>query len=367
MHTAARMWRNQASPVLAFLLGGSLMGCAGTAPPPSSPEPALPEGWQVQALPLPASLQAPLQASGAPDGALRALVRDARTPPLRYRVIVVPGSGCAGMGPVADRYFAGLLHAQVLVLHKPGVHPMDATPSGACPAGFVRRDALGAWQAAARAALLAHEATHPATLPTVLVGISEGGELLPGLAPAVQGLAGMVLMASSGLDPREAGALQAQRQGHAADWNALGALQANPAADDAVIAQGRSLRYWRDLWSWPLQQPLIRSPWPVLQAWGEADELVPPAAYERFAQQLSGALRTGERTAPWCTLRVPGANHGLQAAPAAPPDAAQPGAAQPNAARPDAARPDGVQRVWAVLEQWARTPQGGLCAPLQAR
>ncbi|RYF57755.1 MAG: alpha/beta hydrolase, partial [Comamonadaceae bacterium] len=91
------------------------------------------------------------------DGAttLQVLTRDARTAPLRYRVIVIPGSGCAGMGPIAERYFAGLLHAQVLVLHKPGVGPQARTAPGDCAPGFVQQDRLSTWLAHARAALQA--------------------------------------------------------------------------------------------------------------------------------------------------------------------------------------------------------------------
>ena len=50
-------------------------------------------------------------------------------------------------------------------------------------------------------------------LPQLLVGISEGAELLPALAPEVPQLAGLVLIGSSGLDPQETGALQARRLG----------------------------------------------------------------------------------------------------------------------------------------------------------
>jgi hypothetical protein len=53
--------------------------------------------------------------------------------------------------------------------------------------------------------------------------------------------------------------------------------------------------------------PCCRGPWPVLHAWGDADDLVPAAAYEQFAQ------RAQHRTAPYCALRLAGADHGLQA------------------------------------------------------
>ena len=73
---------------------------------------------------------------GAGGAVLQTLQRAERTAPLRYRVIVIPGSGCAGMGPIAERYFAGLLHAQVLVLHKPGYGLSHMTPARRPADGF---------------------------------------------------------------------------------------------------------------------------------------------------------------------------------------------------------------------------------------
>jgi hypothetical protein len=319
---STRTCRWKASLVLAFFVGAALTGCAAPADPPPVPTAFVPH-----------------MLPGAGSATLQALQRPARTAPLRYRVIVVPGSGCAGMGPLADRYFAGLLHAEVLVLHKPGVAPGARNPPGDCAAGFVQADRLAAWRDHARAALRADAAQRQVqgvpVLPQVLVGISEGAELLPALAPEVQGLAGLVLLSSSGLDPREAGALQARRLGVAADWQALGRLQAGSQPDSTVV-QGRSLGYWRDLWHWPLAGPLRDGPWPVLQVWGGADALVPPAAFAQGAQLARG------RGAPWCAREMPGADHGLQGP-----------------------QRDGVQQLWAWLEQWGRAPQQGLCAPLQ--
>lgn len=320
----------QASFVRAFLLCAALL--AGCVQAPGRP---YAEGRAEGAGSVPAFHPLPLPGHGGVT--LQALERAPRVPPLRYRVIVIPGSGCAGLGAWAERYFAGLLHAQVLVLHKPGVRPGDRTAPGQCPPSFVATDALAAWQAHAQSAVQAWIAPAETadTQPTVLVGISEGAELLPGLAPLVPRLAGMVLLASSGLDPREAGALQAQRLGALAHWAALERAQAG-SSPDAVVWQGRSLRYWRDLWQWPLARPLIDGPWPLMQVWGAADELVPPQAYAQFHARALG------RRAPYCAHSLPEADHGLQAG----------------------AR-DGVQRVWAWLEQWARQPGEGLCAPLQ--
>ena len=313
----------KASPRRAFLLG-VLLALGGCAQLPGAPESPAPPGFRTLVLP------------GRDGATLQALERGARVAPLRYRVVVVPGSGCAGMGAFAGRYFAGLLHAQVLVLHKPGVDPQARTAPGDCASGFVQQDRLSAWLAHARAALQADALRRQGEppVPQLLVGISEGAELLPALAPEVPQLAGLVLIGSSGLDPQQAGALQAEHLGAQAAWAALGHIQASRWADSAVV-QGRSLGYWRDLWSWPLALPLVRSPWPLLQVWGGDDALVPAAAYAHFAHLAA------RRTVPYCARRIGGADHGLQ--------------------RPDGS--DGVQQVWAWVEQWARAPQAGLCGP----
>ncbi|WP_462386571.1 alpha/beta hydrolase [Acidovorax sp. Q11] len=337
----------QASRVLAFLLGArrwatgavlaAAVGAVAAQPTASPLSPVLAEPPHA----APTGRFEPLVLPGERGVVLQALQRSERVPPLRYRVIVVPGSGCAGLGSFADRYFAGLLHAQVLVLHKPGVSPGDRTAPADCPHSFVSRDRHSTWLAHARAALRAdalQRQGQPA-LPQLLVGISEGAELLPALAPEVPQLAGLVLIGSSGLDPQEAGALQARRLGVQDDWAALAQIVAG-APHDSVVVQGRSLGYWRDLWNWPLTLPLLRSPWPLLQVWGGDDAMVPAVAYTRF--EALAALRT----APYCARRMEGADHGLQR----------------RTAGGEAV--DGVQQVWAWTEQWARNPVVGLCGPL---
>lgn len=321
-HCAAR-----AALVLAC---AAFLGCANPplAPARDFPATQLPvePGFRARRLP-------------AADGlTLTALERPARALPTRYRVIVIPGSGCAGMAPFADRYFAGLLHAQVLVLHKPWVDPQSRTKANLCSPAFVQADALAAWRAHAIAALRADAQARvdAASLPQLLVGISEGAELLPALAPEVPHLAGLVLLGSSGLDPKEALALQAARQGATPHLTALEQTRAS-ALSDAAVREGRSLRYWRDLSQWSLAQPLLAGPWPLLQVWGAEDAQVPQVAYQRFMDLAVN------RVAPYCARSLSGADHGLQ----------RPGH-------------DGVQNAWSWLEQWARAPEKGLCVGLLA-
>lgn len=264
------------------------------------------------------------------------------------------------MGPIAPRYFAGLLHAQVLVLHKPGISPDQFPAPDPCPSDFVQNDALSLWQSQAATALqawLAHHAV-PMSLPIWFIGISEGGEIVPGLAqrmaqpihqhrnqnlPPARGVGvgvGVVLLSSSGLDPREVAQWQAQRLGQERAWQELTALVAREDVPDEALAQGRSLRYWRDLWHWRVEAILTDRPWPLLHVWGDADALVPPQAYERFIERARASDPLDPaRAALFCSYRFFGADHGLQTP-----------------------QRDGVQWLWAQLEQHARDAGRG-CAP----
>lgn len=284
---------------------------------------------------VPAAEQASFIESRLPAGGnltLTALVREPLASPARYELIVIPGSGCAGLAPIADRYFRGLLHARVIVLHKPFVDSRE-WPEPRCSRAFGNWDSLPAWRDAAFEAITAYSGKHPPDLPRLLLGISEGGELLPALAAQLPGISGMVLVGSSGLDPLDVALLQSERLGASRAWRTVQRASAGTAPDSKQV-QGRSLRYWRALMNWPVFHPMLNSSLPVLQAWGTADDAVPQEAYQRFEAMMR---RRGPVSSTYCALRLDGADHGLQ----------QPGR-------------DGLQDVWAVLETWARG--GGWCA-----
>ena len=291
---------------------------------------AAPSSFVSQALPL----------ASDPGDSLLALRREPLQQPARYRLVVLPGSGCSGLRDLADRMFVGLRSAHVLLLHKPRVR-IDAGASPAlCPPGFAEADDLSQWLEDARAALRAHEASAPPAvraLPALLLGISEGGELIPFLADELPRAQALILIGASGLDPLEAGSLQAERLGELAQWRSLAEAQASRRPDQQML-DGRSLRYWRSLWRWRSQDALLASPLELVQVWGDADASLPTDAYERFAERARQRRASG-----FCSLRLTGADHGLQRA-----------------------GQDGLQLVWAGFERWAGEPGRAVCAALRA-
>lgn len=271
------------------------------------------------------------------DVSVHVLHREALELPARYRVVFIPGSGCSEMQPIADGYFRGLLHAEVLVLQKPGVQRAAAP----CTSEFVRWDALSRWADAARIALQADRLSSSqllsSRLPLILVGASEGAEILPSLMPHAANLRALVMISSSGLNPKLTLEMQAHRLDLDAVFRDIDAAVASGLDDDALY-QGRTLKYWRDLWTWNVSGPLFASDIPVVQVWGSEDALVPASAYERFSEIALANNRHAGRLNRFCTRRLAGADHGLR--------------------MPDR---DGVQWLWSQLEQWAREPGNDPC------
>lgn len=276
----------------------------------------------------------------------QALVRDALAAPRRFRVIVVPGSGCEPLASSADRLFAGLLHAQVVLLQKPLLGAALPGGGAACSEAFVQADALSAWAdvAVRLSTALAGPGAQAATAtppPLVLVGLSEGAELLPRLAAALPEAVLLVMVSHAGLDPADVGRLQALRLGAEAAWGALMARAQRPEPESSPmlpeaspmrpegrpVLEGRSWRYWHDLVGWPLEAPLLADPRPLLHAWSASDALIPEAAYVQFSE------RAQRRAGGYCAMRFEAVDHQLRSA-----------------------ETDRLQSVWAALEDRARSP-----------
>lgn len=213
----------------------------------------------------------------------------------------------------------------MIILHKPYADVLAGPAPARCSPEFVCHDALGSWRDDALAALAQVNAGDAAPLPTIVLGISEGAEIAPYLFPAIPHPLGMVLLSATGLDPAAAGEMQAERLGQVTAWKRLKETAASNDPDEAIV-EGRSLRYWRDMFGWKVTAALAQAKLPVLRVWGSDDALVPQQAYDKFrALPAAKALSV-------CDWRLDGADHGLQGR-----------------------RGDGVQLVWERLEDWATT------------
>lgn len=229
----------------------------------------------------------------------------------RFRVYVIPGSGCRGLAPVARAYFGGLREGEVVVVHKRHVRAqLWPEPVTGCSSAFVGHDSLVHWLADARAFMAWHWRRHPPRpdQPVALVGISEGAELLPALAADHPQLDLLALVGSTGLDPLQTLSLQAPRQG-APDFVAELEQQARDTRQaDNVVWAGRTLGYWRSLVAWRHSQALLQLPQPLWLGFGSRDASVPLAGLDLFVQRAHDQGRL------LCLALFPGSDHGLQRA-----------------------------------------------------
>ena len=211
------------------------------------------------------------------------------------------------------------------MLHKPYADVFAGPAPARCSPEFMRHDALGSWRDDALAALRQVNAGDAAPLPTIVLGISEGAEIVPYLLPAIPDPLGMVLLSATGLDPAVAGDMQAERLGQGLAWKRLKEVVASSQPDDMIV-EGRSLHYWRDMFGWKLTAALAAAKIPLLRVWGSDDALLPQDAYDRL-RSLPAA-----NSMQICDWRLAEADHGLQGR-----------------------RGDGVQLLWRQLERWAAT------------
>ena len=228
----------------------------------------------------------------------------------RHRVYAVPGSGCNGLANIALDYFRGLRHGEVIVPHKRHVDASRWQGTGArCTPAFEREDNLAGWSEDAAAFIVWHMKEYPprADQPVVLMGISEGAELLTVLARQVPQARILILVGSSGLDPFEALGIQAHKIGAPTFVDQLLQRTSDTRFADDYQWAGRSLGYWRRLVAWRYSQALLETPQFLWLGFGGQDDAVPLAALRRFESIAS------ERKRSVCLVVFDDADHGLQA------------------------------------------------------
>lgn len=238
-------------------------------------------------------------------------------PAIATYLFVIAGSDCTSMKYFLPQYFDGLDGrsgaVRIFVLHKRFIGERSWGRIAGCGEAFVRADHPQRWLADQREFIEAQlaRAGRAGTPPVrvALLGISEGGDIVPTLAARIAAATHVAILGNGGMAPLAAYRLQAQRQGFAAHLAALDALDGAPPADPDDPAQGiagRSWRYWKELRELPHQENLLRLQLPLLVAMGEADDAVPVES-ARYLRSLYAAAGKQNLT----LLLYPQADHGL--------------------------------------------------------
>lgn len=206
---------------------------------------------------------------------LRALPANVQKP--ETWMFVFPGSGCASMGQHLPSYFRGLDGEsgplRVFVLEKR--HSVLGGRAKTCSDQFVRDDHPRRWLLDYREFVETQlETGHPRYI--ALVGISEGGEVVPRLATEIVRVTHVVLLASPGADPLDAFRQQMSKHGITGADEVLRAISGPPPADPSqAMLAGRSFRYWSELSELATRASLLQLRVPIFIGIGEADPMVP--------------------------------------------------------------------------------------------
>ena len=228
-------------------------------------------------------------------------------------MFVVNGSDCTSMAYFLPQYFRGLEGEsgpiRVFILQKRFIEARTWGRYAGCSEDFIRADHPQRWiadQAEFITAQLAAADGQTRPKRIALLGISEGGDIVPVLASRIKGVTHAAIVANGGMNPIDAYRLQAKKHGFANALQALGDLQ-QPNPDPQVRINGRSWLYWSELQALPHTATLLALPIPILMGMGEADQSVPIESAWYLRDQFASHGKSG-----LTLLTYPGADHGLQ-------------------------------------------------------
>lgn len=230
-------------------------------------------------------------------------------------LFVVAGAGCGSMGRYLPQYFTGWEGesglTRIRVLLKRHIRAQDS--GDVCSEAFIRADHLSQWRADQLAFIQAQlrqfkqQGMQPRRV--ILLGISEGAELVPLLARDLPQITHLALLANAGNSAiptyRALAAIYPHMQ---QGWDVLSrALASSPADPEQARIHGRSWRYWSEIAGIDQTRNLIAARLPVFAGIGEADALIPPGAANALRKAFSDAGRSDLQ------LRIyPAADHGLR-------------------------------------------------------
>jgi pimeloyl-ACP methyl ester carboxylesterase len=210
-------------------------------------------------------------------------------------IFVISGSDCTSMKYLLPQYFRGLEGEsgpmRIFVVHKRFIEERTSDRFGGCSEAFIRSDHPRRW-IADYIEFIESRLAQRRPRRVVLVGISEGGEVVPLLARRIAGVTHVALLANGGMDPVEAYRMQARKYGLDEPVEVLASLadQGAPDSDDfGNRAGGRTWRYWSELRELEPTQNLLALEIPILVGMGEDDRSLPiEGAWQlrdRFAEQ----------------------------------------------------------------------------------
>lgn len=205
---------------------------------------------------------------------------------LETYLFVIAGSGCTSMQYFLPQYFRGLEGesgpVRIFILQKRHIEEHSWGRIFGCGEEFIKADHPGRWIADqtefinAQLAIAHIGAKSPKRI--VLVGISEGGDIVPILAQRIVGITRAVIIGNGGMNPLDAYRLQAKKHGFADALDALDVLNQAPPSDPDAPAHniaGRTWRYWFELSQLQQTDNLLRLSIPILMTMGDADQSVP--------------------------------------------------------------------------------------------
>lgn len=246
--------------------------------------------------------------------------------------LVIQGSGCGALfRPLADGTMSAVGYHnvfrsvggeryRVLAVEKPGARDTTEQPVGGtaegCPQAFLEEHTVERWAEALKAALAAVRSIQGVVGDrTLAIGHSEGGVLAARLARLDARISHAALLASPGPDPVEELAIWGEgRKRPRTDTLALIARIRSTPESTAEMALGHPHRRWSSFLVANPVADLFASSARVFAAHGEADANWPVAAHDA----LVAALRSRGRGVT--ALRLPGADHSLNAAGQRPPE-----------------------------------------------
>jgi dienelactone hydrolase len=225
-------------------------------------------------------------------------------------LFVISGSDCRSMKEYLPQYFRGLEGesgpVRLFVLHKRFIEERTWEHWWGCGKEFIDADYPSRWITDQTEFITAQlrAARHEHRLPKriVLLGISEGGDIVPLLAQHVPGVSHVAILSNGGMDPAAAYRLQAKKQGFTAVIDVLD----SPTFNTSPYAGGRALRYWSELQELKQTDALLALSIPVLIAMGENDQSVPIESAWHIRDRFMESGKTN-----LTLLSYPGADHGL--------------------------------------------------------